>query len=106
MKGLGEQTGEVPEVVAEVHFCCRSLVARLDSHSKGEVVPHSCIRRQSIGRFRDETAEPWAVDSLIVGLLRQSEAAVSVGLAVAGKDGLLMRCETPNREEHNLVVEA
>jgi hypothetical protein len=56
-KGLGEQMGEVREVGVAVRFCCKSLVVRLDSHSKGEVVRHSCIRRQSIGRFRDETAE-------------------------------------------------
>jgi len=89
-----------------VRFCCKSLVVRLGSHSKAKVVRHSCIRRQSIGQFRDETAEPWAVDSLIVGSLRPSEAAVSVGLVVLEKDGLLMRCEIPSREEHNLVVEA
>lgn len=97
---------EVREVGVEVRFCCKSLVAQLGSHSKGAVVRQSCIRRQSIGQFRDETAGPWAVDTLRVGPLRQSEAAVSVGLVAPEKDGLQMRCETPGREEHNLVVEA
>ena len=42
----------------------------------------------------------------MVGPARHGEAAVSVALAVAEKEALLMRCETLNREEHNLVVEA
>jgi hypothetical protein len=41
-----------------------------------------------------------------VGPQRQSEAAVSVGLAVAEMEAQLMHCEIPSREERNLVVEA
>lgn len=41
-----------------------------------------------------------------VGPLRRSEAAVSVGMAVAEKEVLLMHCEILSREERNLVVEA
>lgn len=70
------------------------------------MVHHSCIHHQSIGRFRDETAEPWAVDSWNVGPARHGEAAVFVGLPVAERKVLLMRCGIPSREEHNLVVEA
>ena len=96
----------VREVGVEVRFWCKSHVARLDSRSKGEVVRHSHIHRQSIGRFRGETAEHWAVDSSRVGPARHGEAAVSVGMAVAEKEVLLMHCEILSREERNLVVEA
>lgn len=41
-----------------------------------------------------------------VGPQRQSEVAVSAGLAVAEMKAQLMRCEIPSREGRNLVVEA